>query len=339
MIINHHILKQHDVLFHKNTFFINDPHDNINNFVSDFKITDNVIVKHFNMLGNVEIVENLFVTDSLHFCFSHALVECAFRILWSLYDIQSFIKDTVNIPVCIRKREICNHKHLYSPIIDDNAKKYKGVWHEIMNLVSDNYFFEYLIDSKTTLLIKNCYFFTLNNTWQRSPWNCTEYYNHQRTVYLKDVLFSDTEIYYHLRRFVKKAKDRYNISHSAINNNVIIIERKHNRFFDEVILNNIISCIQNNNSLSFKGVKMLEDLSLQEQMKLFSENRIFIFRHGSALANLLWVPDKSIIFELDTEPNRKMIVPRIAKVTNSKVYSMNYQNVNYEMFRYLIIND
>ena len=116
---------------------------------------------------------------------------------------------------------------------------------------------------------------------------------------------------------------------------LFIIERKYNRFWDKKILEKIIENIKKNNLVEYNGIKILDDLTLNQQIKIFSENNVFIFRHGSCLANLLWIPNNSIIFDINVTQGRKEIVKRIARVTDSKVYSMLYKNIDYNKFRFL----
>ena len=163
---------------------------------------------------------------------------------------------------------------------------------------------------------------------------CNKYYYPGRDIQLKDTIFNDHQIYDQLKKFVLLVKNKYSIPIDNIINEykTIIIERKYDRFFDKFILNNIIVNIKKNKFLKFEGVKILENLSFYEQLKLFSENKVFIFRHGSSLINLLWIPNNSIIFDIDIIPCRKEIVRRIAKITNSKVFSLDYNNIDYRIF-------
>ena len=328
MIIQNHILKLSNNYF-DNEFVIGDPPNNINNFINNYRIDKYTNINNKKII----VIDNLLVINTIHSCFSHALIDFVFPFFWAINDIKDHDINLHNIQLFIRKKRIFLFKKQNLPLINNNTKKYKGVHNEIISLIDNNYIFEHLIDNETTYFIKNCYFYILDDKSQRSPWNCKEYYP-GRNVSLNNTIYTDKQIYYQLKKFVTFVKNKYNIStnNTMCDNKVIIIERKHDRFFDKSIINNIIENIKKNTLLKFNGIKILEDLTLYQQIKLFSENKIFIFRHGSCLINLLWIPNNSIIFDLDIISYRKEIVKRIAKVTNSKVYSMAYTNIDYTKF-------
>ena len=329
MIIKNHILKLSNIYFNNKFIISEPPSDNIKKFINNYSIDK------FTNIDNKKIItiDNLLVIDTLHSCFSHALIDSVFPYFWAINDIKDHDINVHNIPLFITRKNIDLYKKKNLPLIDSNTKKYRRVYHDIISVISDNYIFEHLIDNKTTYFIKNCYFYILKDKWQRSPWNCIDYYP-GRNVSLNDTIYTDEQIYYQLKKFVICFKNKYNIStkNTDCDYGSIIIERAHNRFFDKSIMNNIIKNIKKNTLLKFNGIKILEDLTLYQQIKLFSENKIFIFRHGSCLINLLWIPNNSIIFDLDTESNRKEIVKRIARVTDSKVFSMAYKNIDYSKF-------
>ena len=326
MIIKNDILKLSNIYFN-NEFIITEPPDNINEFIDNYSLNKSIDIK------NIIHIDNLLVIKTLHSCFSHALIDCVFPYFWAINDIKQHDSNADNIQLFIRKKEIYLYQKQNLPLINSNIKKYNGVYNDIISIINDNYIFEHLIDNNTTYFIKNCYFYSLNDKWQRSPWNCIDYYP-GRNVSLIETIYKDEEIYYQLKKFVTSFKNKYNISTNKTDceYGTIIIERKHDRFFDKSIMNNIINNIKVNTLLKFNGIKILEDLTLYQQIKLFSENKIFIFRHGSCLTNLLWIPNNSIIFDIDVISNRKEIVKRIARITDSKVYSMAYENIDYSIF-------
>lgn len=332
MIINNNILKLSNVHF-DNKFFVNNiPNDiDVGNFISNYSTDEYTNINNKNVIE----IDNLLVIKTLHSCFSHAIIDCCFPYFWAINDIKEYDTDVKDIYLFIKKKEILAFKEQNLPLIDSNTRRYNGVYHDIISFVSDNYIFEHLLDDKTTYSIKNCYFYSIDDKWQRSVWNSVHYYPNRRVcLNIKDALYTDEQIYYQLNNFVRYVKNKYNISTNNIvsDNNAIIIERKYNRFFDKSILNNIIDNVKKNKLLKYQGVKILEDLTLSQQIQLFSESNIFIFRHGSCLINLLWIPNNSIIFDIDIYPFRRNIVRRIAKLTNSRVYSVAYQNIDYNMF-------
>ena len=82
----------------------------------------------------------------------------------------------------------------------------------------------------------------------------------------------------------------------------------------------------------FNGIFYLEDLSFYEQVELFNKTHYYILRHGSASINFLWTQQNSFVFELmggnegiDTSP---IMYERICKLTNTKIFSLNYDKYN-----------
>jgi hypothetical protein len=140
-----------------------------------------------------------------------------------------------------------------------------------------------------------------------------------------NVLYSDEIIYSKLRQFIKHVKNKYQIKPKIFDKReAIIIERKNDRKWCPEKLESIIQQLKNNPNVIFNGVKILEDMTFKEQVNLFSSNNLFVFRHGSCLINLLWAPENSIVFDVDIQTNRKNIVRRVAKATNSTTFSINY---------------
>ena len=103
-------------------------------------------------------------------------------------------------------------------------------------------------------------------------------------------------------------------------NNLIIIDRKHTRKFASNMLIQLVSEATKNLNRNFDGVKFLEDLTFEEQVKLFASTKIIICIHGAGLINLLWSQQNSIIFEIDIQTNRSKMYKRISKLTNSTHY-------------------
>jgi hypothetical protein len=336
MIINTHILKLVNVYYFNNKFNINSVENKplkFDDFIDNYSIINCETTIDNNLYENKKIIDNMFIVDTLHSCFSHALIDSIFPYYWAINDIRNIDKNFRDFTVFIRKKNVLKFHKQNLPLIDSNKSKYKGTWNDLLNLVSENVLFEHLIDNKSIFFIKNCYFYIKNDKWQRSPWNCLNYYP-GRNVNINDVIFNDNVIYNRLKDFVEYTKNKYNISKTNIINKheTIIIERKENRFWNKNIIKKIIENINKNSSVKFNGIKMLEELSFYQQIKLFSENNTFIFRHGSCLINLLWIPENSVIFDIDICSNRKEIVRRIAKLTNSKVLSILYNNIDYSKF-------
>lgn len=271
------------------------------------------------------IIEPIIVMDTLHSCFSHAILDSCFPIFWIIDELIKYEKITdKNIRIFIRKELIFEYPHNLS-FIDENNQTYKGVYKDIINLITP---FPLLFEHSLTknYVFKNCFFYPENDRWQRTPWNCKEYYP-GRNVSINNIIFSDDIIYEKLRLFrnmvlVKNIKENTDDN----TNNLIIIDRKYNRKIENSKLQCMVQEAEKNSGWKFTGVSLLEDKSFQEQVELFSKHRIFIFRHGSCMINLLWIPNNSIIFELYGGPDGLMnnCYSRICKLTNSKHILLNY---------------
>ena len=87
------------------------------------------------------MIDNLLVVDTLHSCFSHAIIDSAFPYFWSINDIKEneSSDNPKNFQLFITKEMIIKFKKKNLQKIDSDLKKYKGVWHDIISLVSDNY--------------------------------------------------------------------------------------------------------------------------------------------------------------------------------------------------------
>ena len=120
-----------------------------------------------------------------------------------------------------------------------------------------------------------------------------------------DVYYNDNIIYNQLKNFVSYTKNKLKIENYETKNNLIIIERKSDRYFDKSVMDYILESI--NDKIIFNGIIILEDMNLREQIDLFSKNNIFIFRHGSCLINLLWIQNNSTVIDLDHLDNRKIL--------------------------------
>ncbi len=336
MIINHHILKLSNVYYSDKQFYITKKKNiNYNHFIDNYR---DISYLNKSNIDNISNIENLFVINTLHSCFSHALIDNIFAYFWAINDIKKHDSSFKSFICFIRQKHVLKFKNNNLPLINSKQSKYKDVWGNLIELINNNLIFEHVLNNKSKFLIKNCYFYIINDHWQRSPWNCNINYPSKpgkppcRNV--KKIIYHDNIIYEQLASFVNYTKNKYKVATNTLGDKyeAIIIERRSNRFWDKNILDNIINKIEENSSINYNGIKILEGLTLHQQIKLFSENNIFIFRHGSCLANLLWIPENSIIFDIDVCSYRKPIINRIAKLTNSKVISILYNNINYSLF-------
>ena len=101
MLIDKYLLKLQNITYKNNNFYIKKEdciNLDVNKFIDNYKIQDHDMVDHQNKI----IIDNLFVIDTLHSCYAHALIDCIFTYWWSLNDINC----TENIIIFIRKKEV-----------------------------------------------------------------------------------------------------------------------------------------------------------------------------------------------------------------------------------------
>lgn len=300
--------------------------------MNDIKYLDNVfynfnkkkfIINNDNNLHNY--LHNYIVINPFHSCYSHFIMDGVFPLFWILKDIKYKYKINGNFNLFIR---LGNNFQYYKLLKNNN---YFGVHRQFLdNLNINNIIFEK--DINKNLHFKNLfeikYFDEWISHWQRGVWNSKKYYP-QRNYEISNVVYNDNVIYKNLKEFVLDTKNKLSIESYTTKNNLVIIDRKNDRLFDTNILDKIIKIIPQ--KINFNGIKILEDMNLNEQIKLFSQNNIFIFRHGSCLINLLWIQDNSIVIDLDHQSNRPNIVKRICKLTNSNHHYLNYFNIDYKI--------
>jgi hypothetical protein len=209
-------------------------------------------------------------------------------------------------------------------MIDDIT--YKGAWKNLIEILSPLApIFEHRLDPNRHYLFKECYFYPLDDRYQRSIWNCGEYYP-ERPILLKDVVYSDSILYENLHR-VRRHVLGSRLGAKGIK--LLLIERKSDRRWDPQLFAKMhYHC--STNQWEYDEPSVLEDMSFEDQVTLFSTARIVIFRHGSSLTNLMWVPEGCIVFDLDVQRDRKNIVGRLCALTGSVHHYLDYNNFDVE---------
>jgi hypothetical protein len=320
-----HILKLTNIEYN-NEFIIKNPPENINLFIEKFSKESPA-----NDNKNV-IIDNLLVVDTLHSCFCHALIDKVFPLFWAINDIKEYERSDhpINFQLFITKEMIIKFKKQNLQKIDSDLKKYKGVWHDIITLVSDNYIFEHLIDNNTTYFIKNCYFYIRNDKWQRSPWNCKENYP-GRNYPIKNTIFSDTEIKNQIIKFRKLVLDKTN-NNCNKGKGIILINRKKNKRN----INNLLLPLTNilNKFDKFKGIIYLEDLTFQEQINIFINNNVIIGPHGAGMIHNIWSSNKFVI-EITFHKHQDRMYKRICDITDNHIIQISYDNIVNELEKIL----
>ena len=240
----------------------------------DITYKKNSIWKNNNLFNNTKTIDGYtIIVESMHYCYSHAIMDFIFPLFWIIKDIKNKYNTNIHINKFNIFIKIPKHS-LNFKIIENN--NYKGIFNELINLLElDNIIFEHKLENN--IKFENAFYINSNDewisSWQRGVWNCSKYYP-QRNFNIKDVYYNDNIIYQNLKDFVLFTKKKLNIKNYNTKNNMIIIERKFDRKFDTNKLNNIISII--NDKYNFNGVKILEYMTLKEQIDLFSKNNIFI---------------------------------------------------------------
>ena len=77
MLIDKYLLKLQNITYKNNNFYIKKEdciNLDVNKFIDNYKIQDHDIVDHQNKI----IIDNLFVIDTLHSSYAHALIDCIF---------------------------------------------------------------------------------------------------------------------------------------------------------------------------------------------------------------------------------------------------------------------
>jgi hypothetical protein len=304
--------------------------------MKDIKYLKNIMYdyKNHQFINNIDNVNqnninyNYIIVNPIQPCYSHLIIDFIFPLYWIIKDIRNNY-ELKEINLFIKK----GYHSTYYNILKNN--KYCGVYKDFLDIIGvNNIIFEK--DTNTNLYFNNSfeisYYDEWMSHWQRGIWNSSYYYP-QRMYNINDVLYDDNIIYSQLNNFVKDVKKYFNIKDYKTKNNLIIIDRKNDRQFDKNILDKIIKIIPE--KINFNGIIILEDLSLKEQIELFSQQNIFIFRHGSCLINLLWIQENAIIFDLDNQCDRPKIIKRVCQLTNSKHHYMNYNNIDYSIIKKL----
>ena len=328
MIIKNQILKLTNIYFN-NKFIISDPPDNINKFISNYSIDKFTNIKNKKIIT----IDNLLVIETLHSCFVHALIDNIFPIFWAINDIKNHEINLHDIPLFISRRKIDLYLQQNLPLINSNTKKYKGVYHDIISLINDNYIFEHLIDDKTSYFIKNCYFYILNDNdkFQRSPWNSINYYPGRNT---NNTIFSDMEIKTQIIKFRNLVLNKTN-NNCNIGKGIILINRRENTRN----INNLVLPLTNilNKFDSFKGIIYLEDLTFQEQVNIFINNNIIIGPHGAGMIHNIWSSNKFVIEITFKNKDQDKMYKRICDITDNHIIQINYDNIVNEIEK--ILND
>jgi len=261
--------------------------------------------------------------DTPHSCYSHAIFDSFFSYFWILEDIKQ--KYNVNPDIIIKNKYLQIFPNNYKNIIND---EYIGIYNELFKLLSDKQIiFQYNIDT-----INYKHIFIAPDSYQRTPWNSSNYFPGRENI---NIHYNSSYIKTKFLSYRNHILTKYNII-PIKNKNILLIDRseKNGRNISESIKKQICYYGYDYNC----KLVYLEELTLQEQVLLFSQYSIFIFAHGSAAANLLFAPLGSVCFELDIENDRDIIYKRICDLLEHTHHVIKYNdsiNVEKEIFSLL----
>lgn len=346
------ILYVQNVIYHNKIFFFNKPISELNKFIRTYKITN---FDNFKINQTINDYPVLFA-KALDSCYSHMVLDKVFPIFSIISDIKNQFSEFTNFRIFFYEEEFIKFKTQNFKHICKQNNIYTGTWGKYFESISIlPPIFEHNIDPSNTIFIKDCFFYIVNDNWQRSPWNSGDYYPNRR-ISKNNTLYSDEIIYNHLKNFIQYFKNKYNIipvNHTE--KNIIIIERTDNqrRFSyqndkEQTILNFLINLCKKTNA-NFNGVKYLENMTLEEQIKLYNDNNIIIYIHGSSLTNLLWLSNNSLAIEVEAMSGGKNVVingrsyrstisERVLKATNSNITFLNHDIKELENIETIINN-
>ena len=302
----------------------------INNDIEDIDLyLDNYSFDNYENITCEKVYDTnpIFYCKTLHSCFAHA-VEVLFGFYWAMQDINSQYKEKQNFRIFIREREYKLYPKKNPPLFDYNKNKLKGVWNDLLSSITNNdIIFEHTLKPNTSFFIKDLYIYIIDDKWQRSPWNCIDYYPDRNNIKIKDVALSDDILVPMLENFTSHIKTHFNVPLKITNTkkNIVIIDRKDDRRNKNI--DNLIKSI-NKEKYNYNGILYLEDLSLKQQINTFVVNDIIIFaQHGSALIHIIWGKNNHII-EISRKDKENRIFQRICNITNNKLTQINKDNEN-----------
>jgi hypothetical protein len=297
----------------------------------DIDYLQNVTYGPLNDFEPIIIDTPVLMVQSLHACYSHAVLDYTFLYHWLLSEIRLKYSQFNKFIILFEKEDVYSDKNV-SSVIDNVNKTYNlESFNILISLLTDSKpFFEHLLDRR--YIFRHLFFYKKNQIkYQRCPWNSITNYSHERPISPSAVAFTDSFIYRKLNEFrnhVFKSLDLLIPDESV--NSLIIIERSRNRRFDSTLFQSLVEQASKNKQWVFKGTYCLDEMTFKEQVELFSKSRAFIMRHGSSEINLLWVPQGSVVFEIGGGPEgivQPNMYKRICKLTDTKHIYLDYNTL------------
>jgi hypothetical protein len=330
-----HVLKLENVFYSDKTFWLStEPTEDMNTFLDNWKIGEQKIT------DATKKIDNLFVMNTIHSCFAHAVMDATFPYFWAMNDIREYEQKHIEFQLFVRQKEVLLFSQQNIPIIDSDNKRYKHAWNTLVETLSSQpVVFEHLLGHEEVFFIKTCYVYVKDDNHQRSAWNCITHYPDVH-VQPKDVFFSDEMIQTQLKRFAKvvtscctSASSSSSSSITPAKTNIIVINRKtsYRNINDQTdticeIIQRKCASLLMQKKYRFQGIVFLEDLTLAEQISIFQTNDVIIAPHGANLIHSMWFPNKTII-EIFFEERNNIMYKRICDLVGSDIIQIHYSNI------------
>ena len=311
--------KQSKKFIFKTTF------NNLNLYVEDFDINNTKYDSIIGLSNNNIYNEPTIVIHTLHACWSHAYIDFMFSFFWTYSNLKE--KYNINeVNFFIRKGKMLMYKHNQDAVINN---KYKKNFQTLIELIPhNNLIFEHLLHGDTTLLFKNCYHYILDDRFQRSPYNCRNYYFNRHT-HIENVKYNDKTISEYLTKFSEHIFKKYNLNQKENSNkqkNIVILNKKPHPDNTMAIitipnLEYIVDIINNNKNYTYNGIKYFEDLDFKTQLEIIIDNDIIISVHGGALLHMIHGRNKLYI-EYFNDSRTNSMYQRVSSLTNNRLLQL-----------------
>jgi hypothetical protein len=271
-------------------------------------------------IGSMIIEEPVLIIETIDSCYSHALLDRIFPLFWAMDSIRSEYPSCTDFRLMIRGNMLHKFGYINLPMIDFESGLYNGFHRELQSWITP--FPLLLPQPHAKYYFRHAFVYTDNDDFQYSIWNTPLIYP-GRAIASSTPRFDDTAIYPMLFRFREHIMRRYGLQDLPVHEDdkILLIERKKNRIWDQEKIRSIPA-----------SPVLLEDMDLRQQIVLFATHRTVIFRHGSCLANLLFSPKGTRVFDLDHEKHRASIVGRLCRLTDSHHFYLDYHTCGHDWF-------
>lgn len=304
-------------------FIYTNKFDNIDTFIEDYLVKKTNYDKTFCTVLDTPTL----VINTLHSCWTHAFIDSIFPYFWSyLYAKQKFSCEQINI--FIRKGLILQYPNSNLSKITTEGK-YKKNYQTLLDLIPhDKLIFEHLIEPNKVYLFNNCIHYILDDKWQRSFWNCVDYY-FARNYLKSNIIYNDKIIKGRLDEFKAHILNKHQIKPyvKTDKTNIVILNKKKHPDNTAILLqipylDQIINLINLKQNVNFNGVKYFEDLDFKEQIQIIENNDIILSVHGGAMLHMIFGENKLYIEFFNNEKTNSMY-KRVANISNNKLVQIN----------------